>query len=78
MWQNREHFNVKATGNYIHLIMGFKQMQLCSLFQVSVTLASLVVVIYAQLPHYAPIPVGHHIEEYHNVGTNVNLKTLKI
>jgi hypothetical protein len=36
---------------------------------VLVLLASLFVVTYAQLPHYPPIHLGHHIEEYHHVGT---------
>jgi hypothetical protein len=33
-------------------------------------LVALAVVTYAQLPHYAPIPAEHHIEEYHHVGTS--------
>jgi hypothetical protein len=33
-------------------------------------LTTLAVVTHAQLPHYAPIPVEHHIEEYHHVGTS--------
>jgi hypothetical protein len=40
------------------------------LFQVSLVFAALVAVTYAQLHHYAPIPVEHHIEEYHHVGTS--------
>jgi hypothetical protein len=33
-------------------------------------LVTLATVTYAQLSHYAPIPVEHHIEEYHNVGAS--------
>ena len=53
----------------MHLPVGFKQLKLCSLFQVLVLIVFLFVVTYAQLPHYPPIHLGHHIEEYHHVGT---------